>query len=104
MNRTPCRIILFGTLAVPHGRGTKKIGCAWEDWNPDPKQEVAHARLRGAGSFYWPTPRQAFRRAVVSLLKTGADQAKVETISGRPVARLYNHDGRVSAYALEVGE
>lgn len=65
----------------------------YQAWNPDVVMEKAMARLPGSGSFYWPTAREAYREAV-RLLKRGARQAKIETISGRPVCRLYGPDER----------
>lgn len=82
---TPCRIIVFGDLQ----RGKKQIHAAWDDWNPDPVMESRMARLKGAGSFYWPNQRDAWRRARVVVREPGVTQVKVETISGRFVGRLY---------------
>jgi hypothetical protein len=65
--------------------------------NPDVRIERAMGRLPGDGSFYWDDPRRAYRAAVVALREPGAFQATIETISGRPVARLYRHADGIRA-------
>lgn len=92
-----CRVTLFGPVTVSVGRRgrTKTLQAAWEAWNPDRRMERAMARLEGAGSFYWPSPRDAFRRAAVAVASGEAESARVETIGGRQVARV----GRGYAYA-----
>jgi hypothetical protein len=65
--------------------------------NPDVRIERAMGRLPGDGSFYWDNPRLAYRAAVVALREPGAFQARIETISGRPLARLHRHGGVIRA-------
>ena len=97
--KTFYRITIFATAK----KGKKTIGSAWELWNPDRSiEEALGSRLPGAGSFYWSGLRSAWRRAVVALRQTaGATQAKIETIGGRPVARLYGRADGITAYALD---
>lgn len=79
-----CRIMVFTERKI---RGRIR-GVAWQDWNDDPRMETVMARLGGSGSFYYPTHRKAWRRAQV-LVRRGASQVKIETISGHEVDRIY---------------
>jgi len=54
--------------------------------------EMAMARLPGAGGFYWPSRRDAWRRARVMIAAPGVEQIKVETIAGQEVGRLYRRE------------
>jgi hypothetical protein len=86
--KTPCRLWIF---AARQGKGP----VAWQDWNPDRRMERRMARLPETGSFYWPCPRDAWRRARVMLRTLGVVQVKVETISGREIGRLYRRNADV---------
>jgi hypothetical protein len=74
-------------------------GYAYQLHNADLRIERAMGRLEGSGSFYWDNPRRAYRAAVVALRKLGAVQVKIETISGRPVARLYRDERGITAHS-----
>jgi len=81
----PCRVVVFADQRV----GRRVRGVAWQAHNADRRMERAMGRLRGSGSFYWASPRKAWRRARVALREPGVRQVKVETISGREVGRLW---------------
>lgn len=105
MRRTPCRIDVFGPVTVQKRRGRKvtttTVLAGWQAWNPDTRMERAMARLPGSGSFYWPTHRDAYRRALV-LVRTSPEvtAARVETVSGRRIAYVQRAaSGEVYAYA-----
>ena len=87
-----CRLTVFATRFVAKGRGKRKRlmpeGVAWQAWNDDPAQERADGRLAGSGSFHWPNPRAAFRRAVVLLRAGQAEAVRIEGIGSQPVAYL----------------
>jgi hypothetical protein len=73
-------------------------GRAWQAHNPCPIMERRMARLPGAGSFYWPSPRAAWRAARVLMAASPGRSARVETISGRRVGYIapgmaYAYDG-----------
>jgi hypothetical protein len=92
-----CRLTVFATRLVEKGRGRRKKlvpqGEAWQAWNADPRQEAAHGRLAGSGSFYWPSPRAAFRAAVVLFRQdAGVEAIRVEGIGSQPVAYLRRAD------------
>lgn len=80
----PCRLMVFTTIKIRK----RSVCVGWQDWNDAPRMERKMARLSGSGSFYYPSPRAAWRRAVV-LVQRGAEQVKVETISGREIGRVY---------------
>lgn len=76
-----CRITIF----------TKAYG--YQGWNPDPVMEEKMARLRGSGSFYWGSAKEAYKAAFGMMRKDPAiEQIKIETISGREVGRLYREE------------
>lgn len=85
-----CRIDFFGTITIAKGKRIKTLPAAWQGWNPDPVLEGRMARLKGSGSFYWAGAVKAFA-AVRKAMATDASitQAKIETISGREVGRVY---------------
>ena len=83
----PCRIEVF------------EGGRAYDAHNPCPTMEARMARLRGAGSFYWPGPRAAWRRARVLLAQDPARSIRVVTISGRRVGYISGPGGYAYAYA-----
>lgn len=92
-----CRITIFAERPVTKGRGrarrTTLQGVAWQGWNADPRQEAAHARLPGSGSFYWPGPREAYRAAVVAMRADDTIRAvRIEGIGAQPVAYLRRAD------------
>lgn len=92
-----CRLTIFATRLVPRGRGrrAKQVPerVAWQGWNADPRQERAHARLPGAGSFYWPSARRAYRAAIVAMRADETiDAVRVEGIGSQPVAYLRRAD------------
>ncbi len=87
-----CRIVVFETRRI----GKKERGTARELWNPN----LDSPTLLGSGSLYWPTARAAWRRARVAARDPGVDQVKVETISARPVGRIFA-DGTAYAETLE---
>lgn len=87
----PTRVTLFATRTVKPKRGpAKTIGVGWNGWNADPVMEQRMARLPGSGSFYWPGALRAYL-AVKAMMTADPTihQAKIETISGREVARVY---------------
>lgn len=94
MHKIPCRIDVFSTALVQTHKRRKPVmrPIAWQDWNDDIRMERGMARLPGSGSFYYASARKAWRRAHV-LIRRGAEQVKVETISGVEVGRLYAPDG-----------
>lgn len=84
------RLDIFATLNVRQGRGKKsrlvsqRIG--WQAWNECVKQEIIHGRLKGSGSFYWPSLRAAYRRAIVIMRKDDTvDAIRIDTISGHHI-------------------
>ena len=88
-----CRITIFAERLVTKGRGRARKpiaqGVARQGWNADPRQEAAHGRLAGSGSFYWPSPREAFRAAVVAMRADETVHAvRIEGIGSQPVAYL----------------
>lgn len=85
--RKLCRIMVF--------EGGRRRAHAL--WNP----RLNSPTLLGTGSLYWPSPRDAWRRARLAIREPGVTQVKVETISGVPVGRLFA-DGR--AYAEDARE
>lgn len=82
------RIDVFGPVTIRKARGkTRIVQAAWQAHNPSRRMEKRMARLSGSGSFYWPSVRDALRRAQVILREDPSVQsARVETISGRSVA------------------
>lgn len=94
----PVRMTVFAQRTATVGRGkrarTEVRGVAWQGWNADAAMEQRMARLRGAGSFYWPG---ALRALVAARAAMRADrsvaQIKLETIGGREIGRLYQAGG-----------
>lgn len=86
----PTRVTLFADRPIRRGKRTVMQGVAWQGWNPDPLLELRMARLPGSGSFYWPGAVRAYS-AVRAMMRADATirQAKIETISGREIARVY---------------
>lgn len=87
----PTRIIVFATTQE-HGKRRKVVtrSVAWEAWNTCPIMESQMARLRGSGSFYWPSALRAYLHAKqIMAANSSVDQIKIETISGEEIARLY---------------
>jgi hypothetical protein len=91
----PARMTVFGTVIRP-GRRYKRftelqyLQAGWNGWNPDPGMETAMARLPGSGSFYWPSAWRLYlaaRRLMIT--DPTVRQIKLETISGREIARIY---------------
>jgi len=92
-----CRLSVFGARQV----GKRKKYVAWQDWHASARDEQRDARLAGAGSFYWASPRAAWRRARVLMARDPAiEQISVATISARPVGRMF----RTHAYACHQGD
>lgn len=92
-----CRLDVFATRYVIKGRGRSRRPVAqrvaWQGWNVDARQERAHARLPGSGSFYWPTPRAAYRAALVMLRQDETIEAvRIEGIGAQPVAYVRRSD------------
>lgn len=92
-----CRLTVFATRTILKGRGKKRKplaqGVAWQDWNADARQERAHGRLQGSGSFYWPTVKAAFRRATVVFRQDETVEGiRIEGIGSQPVAYLRRSD------------
>ena len=88
----PTRFAVFATVDLPVGRSkkTRPTGVAWDGWNDDPMMERRMARLRGAGSFYWPNALTAYRAARRTMREDArVSQIKIETISGREVGRIW---------------
>lgn len=88
----PVRMDVFATRPMLKRKRGKPVdvACAWQGWNADTRMEQQMARLKGAGSFYW----QGAIQALVAAKRTMRDdvsvqQIKLETISGREIARLY---------------
>ncbi len=82
----PARLDVFAERQI----GRKRRGVGWQGWNPDPIMEDRMARLHGAGSFYWPNAVRAYV-AARSMMRYDSTirQIKMETISGREIARVY---------------
>ena len=113
--RVLCRVIVFalrpslearqGDARPPvprraRGRQPALRCVAWHDWHASRRDEIRDARLAGAGSFYWASPRAAWRRARVLIARNPLIQSiRVETISGR---RVGTHHRRY-AYAHSAG-
>lgn len=86
---TYARIDVFGPARIVTKRGkVRVVFAAWQAHNPDPRMERRMSRLPGSGSFYWPSLRDAYRRATVLLRDPSIEAVRVETISGREVAYL----------------
>jgi hypothetical protein len=84
------RMDVFATRTIGRGKRARLQGAAWQGWNPDPALETAHARLPGAGSFYWHGAIQAAAAARRMLRDDPTiHQIKLETISGREIGRFY---------------
>jgi hypothetical protein len=97
---TLARIDVFGPATTQTRRGKPRtVQAAWQAHNPDPRMERAMARLPGTGSFYWPTLRDAYRRATVMLRDPSIHAVRIETISGRRVA--YMRCGSAYAYTAD---
>jgi len=82
----PARVTCFGTRQIRR----RTMGVGWQGWNDDPRMADRMARLPGSGSFYWPGAWQAYR-AARAMMRDDATitQAKIETISGREIGRIY---------------
>jgi hypothetical protein len=100
-----CRLTVFATRAVLiRRRMRKRAGAAgraeaasqsvaWQGWNADPRQERAHGRLNGSGSFYWPDPRKAYRAAVTMMRADETISAvRIEGIGSQPIGYLRRAD------------
>lgn len=90
-----CRLTIFATRMVQKGRRKRPVpqGVAWQGWNANARQEAKHARLPGSGSFYWRSPRDAFRAAVIAVRADETVHAvRIESIGGREVAYLRRDD------------
>jgi hypothetical protein len=88
-----CRIEVFATThEVATVRRKRKVitrGVGWVDWNPSPAQARAAGRP-GYGSFEWPSPRAALRRARVLMRQDPRVTAiRIRTNSSRDVAYLH---------------
>lgn len=80
-----CRIDVFATIQRRVRRKLVAQRVGWQAWHP--AQDAG--RLPGAGSFYWPSPRAAFRHAVILMRQDPSVEAvRIEGISGQPVAFL----------------
>jgi hypothetical protein len=87
-----CRIEVFATIhsvvTVRRRRKAVARGCGWVDWNPSPAQARAAGRP-GFGSFEWPSPRAALRRARVIMRQDPRVEAiRIRTNGSRDVAYL----------------
>ena len=72
---------------------------AYYGHNPDKRIEKEMARLKGSGSFYWNSAKKAHKKVIREFKKNFIlKQAKIETISGKMVARLYKHEKEVTGY------
>lgn len=81
-----CRIIVF------------EPGRAYDAHNPDLDSPT---RLPGTGSFYWPGPRAAWRRARVLAKEDPRRLVRVETISGRRIGLINGPGGYSYAYTRD---
>lgn len=87
----PIRMVVFSTRMAGQGKRRRNLGCAcWQAWNADPRMEMAMARLRGSGSFYWFGAITALV-AAERMLRDDPQihQIKLETISGVEIGRWY---------------
>lgn len=87
-----CIIEVFATVhsvaTVRRKRKAVSRGCAWMDWNASERQARAAGRP-GHGSFEWPSPRAALRRArVIMVQDPRVDAIRIRTNSSREVAYL----------------
>lgn len=87
-----CILEVFATIhdVVTVRRRRKAItrGVGWVDWNPDTRTAREQGRP-GYGSFAWPSPRAAVRRARVIMRQDPRVTAiRVKTNSSREVAYL----------------
>ena len=86
----PMRMNVFGTRTVLKRRKPVEVGVGWQGWNASPTMEQRMARLPGSGSFYWHGAIQAVTAAKSMMTADPTiHQIAIETISGRPVGRLY---------------
>lgn len=87
----PIRLDVFATATTPatRRRAARSHGVAWQAFNPD-DSVAAELGRPGFGSFYWRGAVQAFAAAQrIMLSDPRVHQIKLETISGRPIGRLY---------------
>jgi hypothetical protein len=94
-----CRLTVFATRQVLQRRRARKRAeaasqsVAWQGWNADPRQERSQGRLKGSGSFYWPSPRKAYRAAVTMMRADDSITAvKIEGIGAQPIGYLRRLD------------
>lgn len=93
-----CRLDVFATrTALQKGRGkrprvvTERV--AWQGWNPDGGMERVMGRLVGSGSFYWPSPADAYRAATVMMRQDATiDAIRIRGIGSQDVAYLRRSD------------
>jgi hypothetical protein len=96
MKKPLCRLWVFSYVPSNERKRRGMVQAAWQDWHESARDEARDARLPGAGSFYWDSPRDAWRRARVLMRQYPLiTHVKVETIGGRPVGRMW----RTHAYA-----
>lgn len=91
----PARMDVFGLCVIPRRRLKRQTTIdvttvGWQGWNDNPTMESRMARLPGSGSFYWSCAWQAYV-AARRMMRNDASihQIKIETISGRELARMY---------------
>lgn len=83
------RLDIFATVERTTKCKTQRCGVAWQAFNPD-DSVAAELGRPGFGSFYWRGAVQAFAAAQrIMLSDPRVQQIKLETISGRPIGRLY---------------
>lgn len=85
-----CILEVFATIhdvaVVRRKRKPVARGCGWLDWNASERQARAAGRL-GYGSFEWPTPRAAVRRARV-VMRQDPRVTAIRTNGSRELAYL----------------
>jgi hypothetical protein len=70
---------------------TETFTAAWDAFNPDEKMAAIMGRP-GFGSFYWPTPYKAFRKARVILsTEPNVTSVQIRGMQGQMIGRVFKH-------------